>query len=291
MTRFLRSMGWAAVCLICALPAHGGSLRQLRASAESSMLVTGSLVVNPDGRLRSYQINNADKIPQVVLDLISKSAADWRFKPVMRDGRAVAAKASMSLRIVAQPVQNGGYKIGIHGAQFGSAPGGYAGLSYPAGHKEPTQIHYPMEAMRARVNAYVYLALRVDREGKVTDTAVTQVNLTAIGPTPVMDRLRKMFADASTDACKHWIFNVAKGATPPGGFWTVRVPIDFWLGTPEQPKRSDKLAWDVYIPGPVHSIPWLKHDALASSDVDAMPSDGLYDPEQALTLVSESGAR
>ncbi|MDO1529220.1 energy transducer TonB [Fulvimonas sp. R45] len=277
MRRFLRSMAWMAAGLACTLPAHGSSLRQLRESAEASMLVTGSLIVNPDGSLRSYRIDDAAKLPQAVLGLISKNAAGWHFRPVLQDGRAVAAEAKMSLRIVARPEPDERYELSIRGAQFGRD----VHRAISADHRVPPW--YPMNARFARAGADVYLALQVDRTGKVVDAAVTQVNLTAVGNDRLMAEMRKSFAASSVDAGKRWTFKIAQGAVPPpDGYWVVRVPIAFRISRSE----SRGPAWHAYIPGPLQYVPWLQHDNLAGNDVDAMPANGVYDPRNALTLLT-----
>jgi len=43
----------------------------------------------------------------------------WRFEPVLLDGKPVAAKAPMSMRVVASKRDDGNYNIGIRSAYFG----------------------------------------------------------------------------------------------------------------------------------------------------------------------------
>jgi hypothetical protein len=143
-----------------------------------------------------------------------------------------------------------------------------------------------MDALRARAGADVYMALQVDRTGKVVNAAVTQVNLMAIGPDRLMEEMRKSFAASAVKSGRHWTFKIAKDAASPDGYWVVRVPIQYRFIGPYEPRDSKGPAWHAYIPGPLQPVPWLQHDALAGTNVDAMPENGIYDPRGALTLVS-----
>lgn len=268
--------------LACAASAVAGSVVQASKSAEVSLLVTGGLEVAADGSLHSYQLDDAAKLPPAIIDLIAKSASGWHFKPVVQAGRAVAAKARLTLRIVASPRSNGDYLLSIHGAQFGRDAADCAGLVYDH-HGQP---RYPVDAIHARAGAIVYLALRVDPQGHVADAAAVQVNLKALGPERIMVDMRKLFADASVKAGKAWTFKVPPDITPPaGGYWTVRVPINYTFGDDISADASGPR-WQAYIPGPQQPVPWAQPDTLAASDIDAMPAQGLYNPRGALTLVS-----
>ena len=87
--------------------------------AEASMLVTGSIVVAPDGSVQSYAVDHPEKLPSVVAGLVGKDLSRWRFAPVLLDGKPVAAKAPMSMRVVASKRDDGNYNIGIRSAYFG----------------------------------------------------------------------------------------------------------------------------------------------------------------------------
>lgn len=63
------------------------------------MLLTGTIVVGPDGSMKSYELDKTDKIPANITALVSNATQQWHFDPVTRDGQAVTAKARMSLQI------------------------------------------------------------------------------------------------------------------------------------------------------------------------------------------------
>lgn len=282
MSRFLKPAAWALLGLAAlAAPAFGATLQSLRASAEASLLVTGQVTVGPDGRVRHYQVDDAKKLDPAVLDLIAKGATTWRFKPVLLDGHPVTARAHMSLRIVAQRMAGDRYQLTIHGAQFG---GQHRDMSFDPHHRRAPL--YPMYALALRAGANVYMALRVNSAGRVANAVVRQVNLTTVGSAGQMTRLRSAFAAASLDASKRWRFDAAKGAIPAGGYATVFVPIAYSIPGSNDDTRSEGAVWHAYIPGPTHAVPWLQRPLLASSDIDAMPDHGLYDPKTALTLLA-----
>lgn len=283
MTRLLRtlcaSMGLIGLVLIgCFTPVRAASIRQQRESLELSLLVSGSIIINPDGSLRSYQINDASKLPPSILTLIARSAAHWRFEPVIRNGRAVAAKSAVTLRIVARQEPGNRYQLSIRGAQFG----GDSSKDFASYHR--VVPHYPFVPELAGFQAETYMALRINREGKVVDVAATQVNLGEIGPPHLMAYARKRFTEASIEACRQWTFKIAKGSHPSfEGYWIVLVPIDY----EPYPGKSNEPAWQTYVPGQQQFVPWLPHQAVAASDIDAMSGSGIYDPQTALTLAAK----
>ena len=49
----------------------------MRKQVEASMLVTGELVVAPDGTVKSYTLDRADKLPPEVRELLAKVVPGW----------------------------------------------------------------------------------------------------------------------------------------------------------------------------------------------------------------------
>ena len=91
----------------------------VRKTAEGSMLVTGSVEVNPDGTLHGYTLDQPEKLPPEVVSVIGKSISTWEFKLSGATKEVVTAK--MNLRVVAKPAGDGNYMIAVAGSSFGDA--------------------------------------------------------------------------------------------------------------------------------------------------------------------------
>lgn len=263
------------LCLGLSAATHAQSASAVRKHAEASMVVTGSIVVGPDGAVRSYALDQQDKLPSPVVDLIRNGAARWHFEPVMRDGAPITARAPMNVRVVATPEDDGKtFSLRIAGATFGdNAPD-----------EQPHSKHrdaprYPQEAVQARVAGTVFLLVRIGRDGTVADVAAEQVNLTVVDNERGMQRWRKVLADASLKAAREWTFEPpVAGPHKDDGEWIVRVPVAFHLREWGKPDRSAGYgAWEGYIPGPKEPISWMEEYRLRHADARDTGSDALAD--------------
>jgi outer membrane biosynthesis protein TonB len=264
-----------------ALAAGPGAVRK---RAQSSMLVTGTIVVAPDGTTRSYTIDRSDKLPPFLVKLIDNNTHEWRFVPTLLDGKPVAAKAGMSLRIVAVRTDKDNFSVRIAGAQFGQHSEVPGETITSRERKPPT---YPVSAVWSRVSGTVYLLLRVDRQGQVEDAVAQQVNLRIIANDLQMAHWRKVLADAALDAARKWTFDTPTAGKHAGDrFWVARVPVSFGLTIDGIPPREGYGEWDSYIPGPVEPVMWPDPDGMISSNVDAQSGDGIYQLDQGLRLLT-----
>ncbi|MBB3226510.1 hypothetical protein FHW69_001100 [Luteibacter sp. Sphag1AF] len=282
MTRFAVGMG---AFLVAGLAIAGGPAA-VRKQIEASMVVTGSVDVSPEGAVTKYVVDQPEKIPADVVSLIQRSAAQWRFKPVLLDGKPVNAHATMSLRVVASPNGDGTYVARVKGANFGEGTPSDS-VTY-VDHKPPT---YPELAVRARVPAAVYLLLRVGRDGHVMNVDAEQINLEAVAAEPDMRALRRMFATASVAAARKWTFALpTTGSHISDDSWVVRVPILFRLNQDGVAKQAGYGQWEAYVPGPKEHIAWLDAVPKAKDEsagaADALPEGGLYLVGSGLTLLT-----
>lgn len=256
--------------------------------AEASMVVTGSLVIEPDGRVRSYAIDHADKLPAPVNDLIGKNVPHWRFEPVLLNSRPVAAKAEMSVRVIANPTGDGHYALAIKGAHFGEK---HPGMGIRR--EQMVQPGYPVAAVQHRVSGTVYLVLKLDPQGRVTDVAAEQVNLGVADDDRSMGRWRDMLARSSIRAARAWTFTLDPANQKKArDQLLVRVPVAYalhaWNSRPRRP--SDAYGtWKVYIPGPRQLVPWIDQRTLVSESADALPGDGVYPVGNELHLTTPPG--
>lgn len=280
------------ILLSCAMvlgaATHAQTASAVRKHAEASMVVTGQIEIGPDGAVRACTLDQPDKLPSPVADLVRQGAAAWRFEPVVRDGAPIAARAPMNVRVVARPEEDGKtFSLRIAGATFGDGPS-----EEQPHYKRRAAPSYPQEAVQARVAGTVYLIVRVGRDGTVADVAPEQVNLTVVDNERGMRRWRKVLADASISAARNWTFELpSAGPHKDDGEWIVRVPVAFHLREWGAPDRSGYGTWEGYIPGPKESIPWLdeyrlRHPGSRDAGSDAIADDGLHLVGSGLRLIT-----
>lgn len=263
-------IGLAGLLLaLVAFAAIAGGPGAVRKQVEASMLVTGTIDIAHDGSVAGYVLDKPEMLPESVVTLASKALPQWRFKPVLVDGKSVLGRARMSLRYVANREDDGTYRVRIRSAWFGdkSAKPGEAVAS-----KSMRPPEYPFAALRAGIGGTAYVVVRVGRDGKVADVVVERVNLRTVGSEHYMQRARKLFADASARATRRWSFSVPEaGPQADQPYWDVRVPVAYYVNDQKPPAYGQ---WDAYVPGPEHPVPWIPADQAGGND--ALVAGGIY---------------
>ncbi len=248
-----------ALLAVAAMATQAGPFKNL----ESSAIVSGSIVLAKDGTVQAVTVDNEARYGKPIADLVRKAALQWLFYPVVRDGKPVVAKSNMYVRVVLSKTADGNYSARIKGATFGSMNSKSTEAVHNADINKNLPPRYPMEAIRARVQGTVYLALRVDRSGKVVDAVAEQVNLQNSGPDNVLNRFRRIMAEASLQVAHRWQYVVpTTGPLAQQASWTVHVPINFQLGA-----SSTSGAWETYVPGPYTPAPWTDKSDMATADI------------------------
>jgi hypothetical protein len=246
---------------------------------EASMIVMGTITLNPDGSVYAYSLDQQDELPKAVVELIGKTVSGWRFAPVIVGGTAVRARTIMSLRIVARPVDSSRAVARIEGATFGRETAQSAATAECARNScltydVRTPPRFPGELVSEGVSGVVYTLVEVNHAGKVARAAVQQVDLRVSGFRGWTRGWRLQLSDAVMEVARGWTFHVpTTGDEADKDHWIVRIPVDFsFVG--HDLKYGQ---WDVYNPGPVHDIPWADKDsrrAASSGSADAIPNDG-----------------
>lgn len=250
--------------------------------AFGSMVVTGTIVVHPDGSVAGYTLDKQDRLPAPVVADIAKVVPQWKFQPVTRDGKAVTAKSHMSVRMLAEPIAGGKYAIMVGGAHFGQCAPGTC-VSY----KDAPPPKYPPNLHGTTVAGTAYLILQVGRDGTVQHAAVREVDLQVKGNEWQMKRWRHALAQSSLDAARQWTFNPpVKGANVAADHWMATVPVHYRVPGRYQPQYGQ---WHSYLPGPRNFIPWLGEQVVAGGSIDALPGNGLYPLQQSLHLLTQTG--
>lgn len=243
---------FATVLILATATAAAQGRGAVRKAIENSMVVTGSVDIEPDGSVSAHVIDRPEKLPQGVRDLVSAQVPGFRFEPVLVEGKAVRARTKMRLRVIARQVGDGQYGVGIGSANFGSEK------PIPGEEITPVQMRapsYPPAAYTANVSGTVFVFLKVGRDGKVLDAVAGQTNLTAVGTEQQMRDARRVLEQASVSTARRWRFAVpTTGAEAGRDYWTVRVPVDFMFHGAAEPPYGK---WAAYVPGPRTLVPWL----------------------------------
>lgn len=274
MKRWL--LGWSVLLLAGACLASEPSARE---RVEASVLVDGTIGITPAGAVLAYTLDRPERLPPEVVATIAKNAPRWTFHPVLVDGKPVTAKAKMHLRLVASPRPDGSYELSIRSAYFGDKSTSITRATMPP-------PRYPQQAIRAHLGGSVYLALRIDRDGKVIDAMATQVNLDALASERVLQQWRQVFADASVRAARQWTFSPAAAGEPL--YRTVTTPVHYRIKEFGHGKTDSYGTWESYVPGPVEPAPWFDAGRMLSGGTDALPGDGIYGPPS-LSLLAPLG--
>lgn len=269
ITRGLTTLALLLASVVCGAQ----SPKALKKLAESSMLVTGSIVIESDGRAAGVSIDKPEALPKEIVGFVTQSAEQWAFKPVVQDGKVVRARAPMTLRIVAKQVEGNKYDVEIRSASFGQDAPAASGERLEI--KEMAPPKFPMNAAMLGVSGTVYLVLEVDGSGNVIQLAPERTNLGVAGTDNDMRKFRGMLERSAVAAAKKWTFATpTSGDAAKAGPWWVRVAVAFHLAESRQeanqPYEPKYGQWETYIPGPRNPMPW-------DSDVQQPTAGGSMD--------------
>lgn len=286
----MRKLAWIALLFFFAtgtLFAQGPAAA--RKLIEHSMIVTGDVLIEPDGTVAGLEIDRQEALPPEVVALIEGAAPVWRFEPILVDGEPTRARGLMSLRLIANRQDDGNYRIAIQGAHFGKAALG-AGERMAAEGTDTVQILtrkqpvYPMPAVQSGARGTVYVVLRIGPDGRVLDAAAEQVNLRTIGTPHQMTQMRNMLAGSAVRAIREWTFQPpTTGELAGRGEWFGRVAVDY---TSHGEKDSEYGQWYAYIPGPRARAPWASAEEDADAAPDVMIAGGFQPMGQGLKLLT-----
>ncbi|WP_187471073.1 protein tonB [Luteimonas viscosa] len=245
---------------------HAAGVAEARKQVEASMLVTGRVTITREGTVSDWTIDQREKLPEVVANMIDAAAPGWRFEPIVIDGKPAHGSARMSLQMIAERIDDERFRVSIRNGYFGrdavsrAQPPGRRGkredASFPDDRLSGLEMRppgYPPLALEAGVQGTVYVIVRVDRSGRVQDAAVEQVNLRALGNAREMARMRDLLARPALAAARRWTFRTpVRGEWVDEESWSARVPVDYLIGG-MQPGYGK---WQAYVPGPRSPVPW-----------------------------------
>jgi TonB family protein len=258
---------------LTALTAWASGVREMRKQAEASMLLTGSVEVARDGSLRSYRLDQPEKIDSAIREFVDGNIKSWSFA-VDSLPPGVSANATilndMSILVVAKPLEGDKFSLRLAASYF-SPKNPEPGTGFAYKHIKPPE--YPSKAVYARVQGKVFLLVKLAADGAVEDAIAEQVNLSVVASNEKeMEKWRTVLATSALNAVKRWTFTVptqGKQAGQPS--FLVRVPVTYEI----LPRKQEAYArWVPYIPGPRHANQWEQADANPGFAPDALAANG-----------------
>lgn len=256
-------------------PADAQSVRQMRQEVEASMLVTGHVDIDLEGRVTALELDQRDKLPPYVISALERRAPALRFEPILVDGAPVLARAKMSVRLVMMPGEADEMYLRIASAHFGEQ---YSkDDTSVARSNELAPPRYPAEIARMGGQGTVYLLIKVGRDGSTQDVHAEQVNLTTLGTAREMERIRRELSRAAVEhARREWTWTPpTTGALVDRDFWVVRIPVSFHLHTRTEAPYGQ---WMAYHPGQTSPPDWSA-PAPTGFRPDALAAGGAATPE------------
>ena len=257
---------------LLALPlAAGNGPGAVRKQVEASMLLTGTILVGPQGQVAEHSIDQPDKVPRQMLDFVTQSIAEWKFEPTLLEGKPVSVRNRMSVRLIARKTEDGKFKAHIGGVDFQPFSRTEEGAEVAS--QTMTPPSYPMSAAQAGIQGTVYLVIRVGRDGRVEELIPEQVNLKIVASEGDMRYWRRILERSTMKAAQQWVFTPpVKGENADLPFWSVRVPVDYTFEGETERKYGE---WDAYVPGPRQEIPWKNWSDLPGFSPDALVAGGV----------------
>lgn len=271
------------------LAANGAAAQTPGATGESvlTLRVDGELSIDPDGKVKEYQITT--KLDPQVDKLVRRAVVAWRFKPILVDGRPAIATSPMRITLAAVEREQG-YQVKVDNVVFrpntqaqykaeqasqrahqrisvaGEAPQPRVWITSRS--LKPPQ--YPAGLMRSGVEGIVLLNVRLNPDGTVAEVFASQSSLLNVKGRPaLLDRARVMLERSASDAAKRWSFDVVNEEVAPlsAEALTVRVPVEYKMGAPGAEQEALAGKWRHEFRGPNLPLPWLRGPDVAKVGV------------------------
>ncbi|MBP7625099.1 MAG: energy transducer TonB [Xanthomonadales bacterium] len=233
---------------------------------DAYMFVDGEVSVSDIGRVTTHRIDT--EVEPQIKALVDRVVSRWLFEPV-RIGDAASAFTS-SMRVTLHGVAKGDDLIvRVEDVEFrGSAAsrqGDSVDRSIRATGNEPP--HYPREALLSRIQGSTTIALRIDRDGRVVDAAVSHTDLVGRSRSErTLTRARGLLERSSLNALKQWRFALADNAIPEGKSTTsVLIPVAYSVSDGSDKGWIEAGRWTILTMGQKQRIDWLGDGEVAAA--------------------------
>ncbi|MHC1479070.1 energy transducer TonB [Frateuria aurantia] len=227
---------------------------------QNTLEMQGTIDIGRDGHVLDWSVPHLDQAPEGIRQLVVRTIAEWRFRPLVLPDGVDRARSAMQLRLLAIPQGAGRVSLRVTGASFGHAE---EDLPFVR-RRQSGMVVYPEQAARAGIEGSVRILMLIRPDGLVLQADVIQVNLFRPGSGYDMARWRKLLGRAALDAARRARFVARPGAaTPTTSAFYVFLPVTFALsvasGSPSAHERQVAFGrWTTYIAGPIHRPAWAE---------------------------------
>jgi len=250
------------------------TVREVRATAEASMVLTGTIDVAADGTVSGLVLDQRASITPAIAVFVDGTIRKWQFEPTLVDGRPVAKHAPLRVRLLGRPGADGSMQVRMTSVDFSEYDDKATDAVTASGIRPP---RYPEAAFRIGAQGEVMLLVKVERDGSVGDVIAEQVNMGVVAPERDMQKMRDILAKASISQARKWTFTPPTSGQDEGDlFWTVRVPVTFALSNSSRLPPTPYGRWQAHIPGPRQRAPWRTAEDAAQVGSDLLPAGGVY---------------
>lgn len=268
--------------VLAALLAMGSSASAARPApvpgferAVMTMQVDGDVEIGPTGEVVSYTLRQTRKpLPPVIATRLPAQVKQWRFDPVLVDGKAVRARTRMRITLLASE-QEGGFSISIDNVTF---PRTHGAAEVDAARQRSLRmvsqpkLSYPPAFIDRGLDARVLVALNIAPDGTLTDAAIVQSSIP--DRTGKAEQFQQLAATLEREVLRgvraaRFAVDVPLGADNSEPVHAV-LPIEFRMGSPSDNKRDTYGQWRVERRSDKRAPTWL---ADADRDVIAGVSD------------------
>lgn len=255
LTRRLAGGLMVLLLALAVAPAAAQTRMGLAKQLEGSMLIKGRIDVAADGTVSGFSIHDQDKVDPPALAHVMGHIPHWTVHPATVDGVPVASSTPFSIRLVARRIGDDQYGISIIGVSIQDDLPEEARVR--SNDMQPPR--YPADMLRIGASGIVYLVVRADASGRVVDTHVEQVNLTALARPKEANLIRTRLAATAVSAARDWTFHPPTTGPHAGDdTYSLRVPVEFTIKG-----RGAEMAygrWSVHLPGEWKRSPWTRND-------------------------------
>jgi hypothetical protein len=253
-----------------------------QAPIEASMQVTGTLSIDAAGAVSGFTLDEREKLPAQVTALLERTLPALRFERTPNGEGSGPVQAKMTLQVLATQADAEHMTISLHHARFVEAE---PPITERISVKHRVPLQYPHRALDIGVTATVYVAVRIDRNGRAIDAQARQVNLGGSDSEAHMRQWREMFAKPTVEAVRHFTFTVpTTGPNANDADFSGVLSVNYVING-EVPRYGQ---WTVYVPGPKAEIAWLDRED-AADDSEAVRDGEFAQSGTGLKLLTPIG--
>jgi TonB family protein len=180
--------------------------------------------IDASGHVQDLQWEEQSEVHALIAERLAPIVRGWEFEPATAEGRPAQTQTGLLIHILADELVDGSVAMRLADAKTGPTALTLA---------PPT---YPLDAVRNGVEATVTVTVEVNSDGSpvIRETAYENSDGSR------SEYYRKAFIASATEAVKLWKFRpeLVAGQVVPGS--SVRIPIDYCLGTASQCQRNQR---------------------------------------------------